>query len=78
MLVSTFLGVRISVCPVNGYSITIPLEKGHTPPKIGGLHEEDLLGFAPMGNQFRVSSVSEFTGYDKGHTPEGFEFILST
>ena len=78
LLVRTSLGVRISVCPVKGYSITIPVEKGHTPPRIGGLHEEDLLGFAPMGNHFRVSSVSEFTGYDIGHTPEDFEHILST
>ena len=31
-----------------------------------------------MGNHFRVSSVSEFTGYDIGHTPEDFEHILST
>ena len=42
------------------------------------MHEEDLLGFAPMGDHFRVSSVSEFTGYDIGHTPEDFEHILST
>ena len=72
------MGVRISVYPVKGYSITIPVEQSHTPPRIGGLHEEDLLGFSPMGNHFRVSSVSEFTGYDIGHTPEDFEHILST
>ena len=78
LLVRTSLGVRISVYPVKGYSITIPVEKSHTPPRIGGLHEEDLLGFSPMGNHFRVSSVSEFTGYDIGHTPEDFEHILST
>ena len=78
LLVRTSLGVQISVCPVKGYSITIPVEKSHTPPRIGGLHEEDFLGFAPMGNHFRVSSVSEFTGYDIGHTPEDFEHILST
>ena len=78
LLVRTSLGVRISVYPVKGYSITIPVEQSHTPPRIGGLHEEDLLGFSPMGNHFRVSSVSEFTGYDIGHTPEDFEHILST
>ncbi len=70
------LGVRLSVYPVKGYSITIPVEKAHTPPRTGGLHEEDLLGFSPMGDHFRVSSVSEFCGYDLGHTPEDFEHIL--
>ena len=72
------LGVRLSVYPVKGYSITIPVEKGHTPPQIGGLHEEDLLGFSPMGDHFRVSSVSEFCGYDLSHTPEDFGHILKT
>ena len=78
LLVRDSLRVWLSIYPVKGYSITIPVEKDHTPPRIGGLHEEDLLGFAPMGDHFRVSSVSEFTGYDIGHTPEDFEHILST
>jgi D-amino-acid dehydrogenase len=78
LLAQKSLGVRLSVYPVKGYSITIPVEKGHTPPRTGGLHEEDLLGFSPMGDHFRVSSVSEFCGYDLGHTPEDFEHILKT
>ena len=53
-----------------------PVENHHTPPSIGGLHEEDFLGFAPMGDHFRVSSVSEFSGFDVGHTPEDFEHIF--
>ncbi|MDP6331604.1 MAG: FAD-dependent oxidoreductase, partial [SAR324 cluster bacterium] len=44
LLAQKSLGVRLSVYPVKGYSITIPVEKGHTPPRTGGLHEEDLLG----------------------------------
>ncbi len=64
LLAQKSLGVRLSVYPVKGYSITIPVEKSHTPPRTGGLHEEDLLGFSPMGDHFRVSSVSEFCGYD--------------
>ena len=78
LLAQKSLGVRLSVYPVKGYSITIPVEKGHTPPRTGGLHEEDLLGFSPLGNHFRVSSVSEFCGYDLGHSPEDFEHILKT
>ena len=31
-----------------------------------------------MGDHFRISSVSEFTGYDTGHTPEDFAHILKT
>ena len=78
LLVQKSLGVKLSIYPVKGYSLTIPVEKGNTPPSLGGLHEEDLLGFSPMGDHFRISSVSEFTGYDTGHTPEDFAHILKT
>ncbi len=78
LLAQKSLGVRLSIYPVKGYSITIPVEKSHTPPRTGGLHEEYLLGFSPMGDHFRVSSVSEFCGYDLGHSPEDFEHILKT
>ena len=76
LLVSSSLRIRLPIYPVKGYSITVPVENHHTPPSIGGLHEEDLLGFATMGDHFRISSVSEFTGYDLGHTPEDFEHIF--
>ena len=76
LLVRSSLGIRLTIYPVKGYSITVPVENHHTPPVIGGLHEEDFLGFAPMGDHFRISSVSEFSGYDVGHTPEDFEHIF--
>tara|TARA_Y100001947_G_C10273959_1_gene275459 strand:- start:13 stop:924 length:912 start_codon:yes stop_codon:yes gene_type:complete len=76
LLVRSSLGIRLPIYPVKGYSITVPVENHHTPPRIGGLHEEDFLGFAPMGDHFRVSSVSEFSGYDVGHTPEDFDHIF--
>ena len=76
ILAKKSLGVTLSIYPVKGYSITIPVNKGHITPRIGGLHEEDLLGFSPLGDYFRVSSISEFNGYDVGHTPEDFEHIL--
>ena len=78
LLVHKSLGIRLSIYPVKGYSVTIPVEKGNTPPSVGGLHEEDLLGFSTMGDHFRISSISEFNGYDIGHTPEDFEHILKT
>ena len=77
VIVRKSLGIWLSIYPVKGYSITIPVEKGHKPPQIGCLHEEDLLGFSPMGDHFRVSSVSEFAGYDLGHSPEDFNHIIS-
>ena len=76
LLIWSSLGIRLPIYPVKGYSITVPVEDNHTPPRIGGLHEDDFLGFAPMGDHFRVSSVSEFSGYDVGHTPEDFDHIL--
>ena len=45
LLVRSSLGVRISVCPVNGYSIIIPVEKGHTQPGLEGCMKRICLGF---------------------------------
>ena len=45
LLVRTSLAVRKSVCPVNGYSIIIPVEKGHTQPGLEGCMKRICLGF---------------------------------
>jgi D-amino-acid dehydrogenase len=71
------LGVPLSVYPVKGYSVTIPVEDDHTPPAVGGIDEERKLAYSPLGNQVRLTTVAEFTGYDTTHTPQDFEYLLA-
>jgi len=71
-LVARTLGVHLSVYPVKGYSVTLPLKKGGLAPKIGGVDEDHLLAYAPMGNRMRLTSIAEFAGYDRSHAPDDF------
>ena len=57
LLVRSSLVIRLPIYLVKGYSITLPVENRHTPPSNWGLHEEDFLGFASMGDHFMISSV---------------------
>ncbi len=70
------LGVRLSVYPVKGYSITIPVESGHTPPTIGGIDEDFKIAYSPLGKQVRLTTMAEFTGYDVTHSPKDFEYLV--
>ena len=72
------LGVRLHVYPVKGYSITIPVEEGHTSPAVGGIDEERKLAYSPLGDQVRLTTVAEFTGYDTQHSPQDFEYLLQS
>ena len=72
------LGVPLSVYPVKGYSVTIPVEGDHTPPAVGGIDEERKLAYSPLGDQVRLTTVAEFTGYDTTHTPQDFEYLLAS
>jgi D-amino-acid dehydrogenase len=71
------LGIKLPIYPVKGYSVTFPLVEGATPPRLGGVDEDNLVAFAPMGSRLRVTSTAEFTGYDTSHRPSDFKKMLS-
>ena len=72
------LGVRLSIYPVKGYSITIPVESGHTPPTIGGIDVDFKISYSTLGKQVRLTTMAEFTGYDVTHSPKDFEYLLES
>tara|TARA_B100000315_G_scaffold69619_1_gene63400 strand:+ start:331 stop:1575 length:1245 start_codon:yes stop_codon:yes gene_type:complete len=72
------LGVRLSIYPVKGYSITIPVESGHTPPTIGGIDEDFKIAYSTLGKQVRLTTMAEFTGYDETHSPKDFEYLFQS
>ena len=76
-LLARTLGVHLSVYPVKGYSATLPIKKGGLAPKIGGVDEDHLLAYAPMGKRLRLTSIAEFSGYDCKHTPEDFAPMIA-
>jgi D-amino-acid dehydrogenase len=70
------LGYNLPIYPVKGYSVTLPVEAGHTPPDVGGVDENNLTAWARFGNRLRFTATAEFAGFDTRHTPADFKHML--
>ena len=71
------IGIKLPIYPVKGYSVTIPAGSSNLTPRMGGVDEENLVAFCPMGERLRVTSTAEFAGYDRGHTPADFRAMFN-
>ena len=71
------IGIKLPIYPVKGYSVTIPAGDGKLIPQMGGVDEENLVAFCPMGQRLRVTSTAEFAGYDRTHTPNDFRAMFN-
>ncbi len=70
------LGIKLPIYPIKGYSVTLPAAGGTATPRLGGVDEDNLLAYCPMGDRFRLTSTAEFSGYDDSHTPADFKVML--
>ncbi len=70
------LGADLPIYPVKGYSITVPIGGRNNPPTIGGVDEENLTAYCPMGDRLRVTATAEFAGYSNAHKPEDFRHMV--
>ncbi|NNF79108.1 MAG: D-amino acid dehydrogenase [Rhizobiales bacterium] len=71
------LGVNLPIYPVKGYSVTVPVAGRNNPPTLGGVDEENLVAYCPMGERMRVTATAEFSGYDRNHSPADFRHMLN-
>ncbi len=69
------LGDDLPVYPVKGYSMTIPVAGHDNPPAIGGVDEENLVAYCPMGDRLRLTATAEFSGYSNAHKPSDFRHM---
>jgi D-amino-acid dehydrogenase len=76
--ISRTVGQRLPIYPGKGYSVTFPIRDQHTPPALGGVDERTLVAWSRLGDQLRVSSTAEFSGYGRDWEPEDFSNILHT
>lgn len=70
------LGIGLPVYPVKGYSLTAPLGSDGKAPVIGGVDEDNLVAYCPMGRRLRVTATAEFAGYSTSHRPADFRKML--
>lgn len=69
------LGDDLPIYPVKGYSMTVPVAGHNNPPAIGGVDEENLLAYCPMGERLRLTATAEFSGYSNAHRPSDFRHM---
>ena len=70
------LGIRLPIYPIKGYSVTLPVEDRHRPPALGGVDEDNLLAYCPMGDRLRLTATAEFAGYSTAHKPADFAVMM--
>jgi D-amino-acid dehydrogenase len=71
------LGIRLPVYPVKGYSATLPIIDVQRAPRLGGVDEENLLAYCPLGERLRLTATAEIAGYSTAHTPADFRTMLN-
>ncbi|PGH56325.1 amino acid dehydrogenase [Azospirillum palustre] len=71
------LGLSLPIYPIKGYSVTVPVAGRNNTPRIGGVDEENLVAYAPMGDRLRITATADFAGYDKRHSPADFHAMLA-
>ncbi len=72
------IGLKLPIYPVKGYSVTLPIGGRNNPPSIGGVDEDNLIAYCPMGERLRITATAEFAGYDTSHSPADFTGMLAT
>lgn len=64
-LLARSLRLELSVYPVKGYSITLPVRGGDVAPRVSLTDEEHKLVFSRLGARLRVAGTAELAGYDQ-------------
>jgi len=76
-IVGRGIGIDIPLYPVKGYSVTLPVAGRIGAPRIGGVDEDNLVAYAPMGDRLRITATAEFSGYDRSHKPSDYRAMLA-
>ncbi len=66
------LDIHLPIYPVKGYSLTVPVTDRSALPRIGGVDEDNLLAYCPMGDRLRITATAEIAGYSNAHKPSNF------
>jgi D-amino-acid dehydrogenase len=72
------LGIALPICPVKGYSVTVPVAEEARAPRLGGVDEDRLVAYSRLGEKVRIAATAEFAGYDRSHRPADFQALLAT
>jgi D-amino-acid dehydrogenase len=76
------LGLKLPLYPVKGFSLTVPIKDRSRAPSRGGICEDTLVAYCPLGESMRLTTGAHFAGDDTSFTDtdfvahrEGFESL---
>lgn len=69
------IGVRVPVCPVKGYSLTLPILESSLAPQSTVMDESYKVAITGFDNRIRVAGMAELTDYDLSLTPSRLETL---
>ncbi|MBX9905647.1 MAG: D-amino acid dehydrogenase [Burkholderiales bacterium] len=58
------LGVRLTIYPAKGYSVTMPVKDPARAPSVSLTDDEYKLVYSRLGNRLRIAGTCELNGYD--------------
>lgn len=70
------LGLRMSVCPAKGYSLTMPVADESRAWQVSLTDDEHKLVFSRLGDRLRVAGMADLVGYDRSLDPDRCAAIL--
>ncbi len=70
------LGVRVSIYPAKGVTVTVPDAAWPDGPTVPIIDDTRLFGLIRLGNRFRCSGSVEFTGWDTTPSPARAQAIV--
>ena len=70
------LGIRLPIYPVKGYSATLKITDPAQAPRLGGVDEENLLAYCPMGGRLRLTATAEIAGYSTAYKRRDFRVMF--
>jgi D-amino-acid dehydrogenase len=59
------LGIRLSIYPAKGYSVTMPVRDRTRAPEVSLTDDEYKLVFSRLGEHLRIAGTAELNGYDR-------------
>ena len=70
------IGIDLPICPVKGYSVTVPIRNEKRAPRLGGVDEDRLVAYSRLGDRVRIAARAEFAGFDRTYSTDDFRILF--
>ncbi|MCC6068420.1 D-amino acid dehydrogenase [Ferrovum sp. PN-J185] len=70
------LGISVSIYPVKGYSITLPIIDKSIIPQVSLTDDQGKIVISRLGDYLRVAGTAEFVGWDRSLNPQRIEALV--